>query len=80
MTPIAWKIPGSMMENRLDGSPLRSGDTSGPSNMTEATMMIIPQSAKLDAMDSLWMSRYSDSGYETQIVQKAIMNRRSAKR
>ena len=30
--------------------------------MTEATMMIIPQSAKLDAMESLWMSRYNDSG------------------
>jgi len=62
MTPIAWKIPGSMNENRLDESPFSSGDTSRPSNMTENTMMIIPQSAKLDAMDSLWISRYNDNG------------------
>ena len=62
MTPMAWKIPGSTTENRLDGSPFREGGTCGPSNMTEPTMMIIPQSARLDARESLWMSRYSESG------------------
>ena len=41
--------------------------------------MSIPQRARLEAMESLWMSRYNDSGKETPTVQSTIMNRRSAK-
>ena len=46
------KIPGSMNEKHLNGPPLRSGDTSRPSNTTEATMW----DAKMDVM-----SRCKDS-------------------
>lgn len=57
MTPIAWKMPGSMTENRLEGSPLSSGDVWGLSIRTDATIVTIPMRAKPDARESLCMSR-----------------------
>jgi hypothetical protein len=47
--------------------------------MTEAKMMSIQQSGKLDAMKILSMSWY-DSRQETQIVVNVVMNRSSTKR
>lgn len=41
---------------------------------TEQTMINIPISASPDARDSLWISRYKESGYEMQSVQRQIMN------
>lgn len=74
ITPIAWKRPGPRTVKRCAGAPLSSGGTCSLSMSTDATMMIMPTSASPDARESLWMSRYSESGYETQIVQSAITN------
>lgn len=62
ITPIAWKIPDPTIVNRCDGSPLSSGVTWGPSIRTAITMMSIPIRARPEARESLWISRYSESG------------------
>jgi hypothetical protein len=74
ITPIAWKIPGLMTEKRWDGSPFKSGETCWPSKTTDVTIMSMPISAKADALESLWMSRYKDRGYEIPSVHRAIIH------
>jgi len=66
------------MENFPSWVPFNSGGTCGPSIRTDITMISMPMRASPDARDSLWMSRYSDKGYETQVVHSAIMNCRLA--
>ena len=62
ITPMDWNTPGPMIENRFDGSPFRMGVTCGPSIRTEVTMISMPMRASPEARESLWMSRYNESG------------------
>ena len=63
-----------MILKRLEGSPLSLGGTCGASTRTETTMIIIPMSASPEALESLWMSRYRERGYETQMVHSEMIN------
>ena len=62
ITPMAWNIPLSKIENLPTWLPFNSGGTWGPSMRTETTIIIIPTRAKPEARASLWMSRYNDRG------------------
>lgn len=66
------------MENLPSGLPFNSGGTRDPSISTEATIITTPTRANAEALESLWMSRYRDNGYETPIVHRAIRNCRFA--
>ena len=41
-------------------------------------MITMPTRASPEALESLWISRYRDNGYETPIVHRAIRNSRFA--
>jgi hypothetical protein len=67
-------MPGLRIENRASWEPRISGETFDPSTMTEMTMISIPTSAKLDARESLDISRYNERGYDMPRVQIVITN------
>jgi hypothetical protein len=80
ITPTAWNTPGPISENRMLESPCSSAGVRGASNRTEKTIISMPTRANPEARASLSMERCNESGYDTHIVHRAMMNWRFVRR
>ena len=79
MTAIAWNISLFAKLKRCSGEPRISTGVLGPSTITLTIITKIAIKARPLVFASLDISRYSDSGYDTNTVKNVIQSRRLAK-